>query len=181
MGHATTQNLPRLNLAPPAKFEERRYMVDYIEMTTTSLSSSLIGVIAGSLGTYVTFYIRGALARREQIARSLAEFYSSAATNYYAARDYQGASKAGEDGLTLYKLFDQHYKEFLSASTMLASLVPPELREEVLSIEDLWDEINEGGFAAVPGKVWFDALDGLRYKILDSIRYNRLTDPYWKF
>jgi hypothetical protein len=67
---------------------------------------------------------------------------------YYAAKDQQKESM--QDQLTYYKLFDQHYKEFLSASTLLASLVPPVLREEVLKVEDTWDEINDSGFGAVP-------------------------------
>ena len=156
-------------------------MVDGTQVTSGSILTSLIGLIVGGLGTYVTFYIRGALARREQIAKSLAEFYSSAATNYHAAKDYQAAPSAGEERLTLFKLLDQHYKEFLFASTMLASLVPPELREQVLGIEDLWVEIYDEGFGSETAKTWFDALDRLRYMILDSIRYNRLTDPFWKF
>ena len=32
---------------------------------------SLIGLMVGVLGTYPTFYIRGALARREQVANRL--------------------------------------------------------------------------------------------------------------
>ena len=85
------------------------------------------------------------------------------------------------DKLTLYELFDKHYKEFLSSSTLLASLVPPILREEVLGVEDVWDEIGAGGFQAVSGKKWVELLDKVRYKTLDSIAYNRLTDPFWKF
>jgi len=44
--------------------------------------------------------------------------------------------------MTFYKLYDQHYREFLSSSTLLASLVPPKLREKVLKVEDVWDEIG---------------------------------------
>lgn len=77
--------------------------------------------------------------------------------------------------------FDQHYKEFLTASTVLASLIPPVLREEVLGFENMWDEINEKGFTAAAEKTWFDTLDAIRYKILDSISYNRFTDPFWKW
>jgi len=150
-------------------------------MSVQTVLSSLTGLVIGALGTYVTFYLRGALARREQIAKSLADFYASAATVYYAARDYQKTSGLTEDGIALYKLFDQRYKEFLSASTLLASLVPPGLREEILKIEDIWDDINAGGYTAFPSKTWFDILDRVRYKILDSIAYNRLMDPFWKF
>ena len=147
-------------------------------MTSGILLSSLVSLAVGALGGYAAFYFRGAGARREQIAKSLADFYSSAATVYYAARDQQRES--GQDQLTYYKLFDQHYKEFLSASTLLASLVPPMLREEVLKLEYTWDEINDSGFAAVPSKAWFDSLDSIRYKILDSIAYIRITDPFWR-
>lgn len=145
------------------------------------LFTSLAGLMVGAIGTYLAFYVRGALARREQIARSLADFYASAATVYYAGRDYTQTSYQEEDNnVALYKLFDQHYKEFLSSSTVLASLIPPALREEVLSIEDKWDQINEKRIFAVSEKGWFDTLDAIRYKILDAISYNRLTDPFWK-
>jgi hypothetical protein len=143
-------------------------------------AKTLISLLAGALVTYITFYIRGALARREQVAKSLASFYSSAATVYYAAKDYQGTPESHPDRMNFYKLFDQHYQEFLSSSTLLASLVPPILREKVLQVEDVWDEIGDEGFAAVSGKRWFDLLDSVRYRILDSIAYNRFIDPFWK-
>jgi hypothetical protein len=152
-------------------------------MNWQALLSTVGGLTAGSVGTYAAFYLRGALARREQIAKSLAEFYSSAATVYYAAKERENvmaADESGQYGLTLYKLFDQRYKEFLSSSTLLASLVPPALRDEVLNVEDLWDKINDKGFEAVPGKMWFDNLDKLRCTILDSISYSSITDPFWK-
>jgi hypothetical protein len=149
-------------------------------VTSGSVASFLASLAGGILGSYAAFYFRGALPRREQVARSLADFYSSAAAVYYARREYRIAPESDKDHLSFYKLYDQHYKEFLSASTYLASLVPPTLREEVLGIEDAWEEINDGGFAAVPEKFWFDALDAIRYKILDSVRYSRLTDPYVK-
>ncbi len=142
--------------------------------------ASLGGLVVGVFGTYATFYVRGALARREQIAKSLADFYASAATVYYASTDYEKTPQSNPDRITFYKLFDQHYREFLVASTLLASLVPPKLREEVLKVEDVWDEIGQEGFEAVSGKKWFDLLDGVRYRILNSIAYNRLTDPFWK-
>ena len=58
-------------------------------MNITALASSFGGLVVGALGAFLTFYIRGALVRREQIAKSLADFYASAATVYYAAKDYQ--------------------------------------------------------------------------------------------
>ena len=149
-------------------------------MNTGTVLSSLASIAIGVLVGYAAFYFRGALARREQIAKSLSDFYASAATVYYSARDYQRSPESEGERLTYYKLFDQHYKEFLSASTLLVSLVEPGLREEVLRIEDAWDEISEGGFVAVPGKKWFDMLDAIRYKILDKIAYSRLTDPFWR-
>jgi len=148
-------------------------------MTNSILLSSSVSLAVGALGGYAAFYFRGAGARREQIAKSLADFYSSAAAVYYAARDHQ--RETGQDHFSYYKLFDQHYKEFLSASTLLASLVPPMLREEVLRLEDTWDEINDGGFATVPSKAWFDSLDNLRDRILNSIVYSSITDPFWRF
>ncbi len=150
-------------------------------MDSGATLNSLGGLVVGILGTYIAFYIRGAVARREQIAKSLAEFYASAATVYYAAMDYQKTPESNPDRITFYKLFDQHYREFLSSSTLLASLVPPMLRDEVLKVEDVWDEIADEGFEAVSGKKWFDLLDGVRYRILDSIAYSRFTDPFWKF
>jgi hypothetical protein len=141
--------------------------------------SLLGGLVVGALGTYIGFYVRGALVRREQIAKSLADFYASAATVYYAAKDYQKAPDSNSDRMVFYKLFDQHYREFLSSSTLLASLVPPILREEVLEVEEVWDRIGDEGFGAVSGKKWFDLLDAVRYRILDSIAYNRLIDPFW--
>ncbi|MGB7285058.1 MAG: hypothetical protein WBE13_22550 [Candidatus Acidiferrum sp.] len=149
-------------------------------MSTPSLLTSLTGVIFAALGAYFGFYIRGALPLREQIAKSLSEFYSSAATVYYAARDYQKAPDLDDKNSAIYDRFDRHYKEFLSASTHLASLVPPKLKEEVLRIEDIWDEINEGGFAPASSKTWFDTLDGIRDKILGSIRHNRFIYPFLK-
>jgi|SRR5271163_2829123 len=156
------------------------YASPELHMSMSSLSTSLAGVLLGALGTYVAFYMRGALARREQIAKSLAEFYASAATVYYAAKDYRRISDASEDKGMLYKLFDQHYREFLFSSTMLASLVPPVLREEILKVEDVWDTIGDEGFEAVSGKRWFDLLDDVRYRILDSISYHRFSDPFWR-
>jgi hypothetical protein len=105
---------------------------------------------------------------------------------YYAARDYQKASALLASDLldaknsAIYERFDRHYKEFLSASTYLASMVPPILKEEVLRIEDIWEEVNEGGFASGSSKAWFDTLDGIRDKILGSIRHNRIIYPSWK-
>ena len=147
-------------------------------MNSERILAALVGLVIGALGTYVTFYLRGALARREQIAKSLADFYASAATAYYARKDYEGTKES--DRMTFYKLYDEHYREFLSSSTLLASLVPPKLREKVLKVEDVWDEIGAEGFEAVSGKKWFDMLDTVRYKILDSIAYSWLTDPFWK-
>ena len=150
------------------------------QMSLGAILSPLNGLAVGALGMYIAFYVRGALARREQIAKSLADFYASAATAYYARKDYERAPESKSDRMTFYKLYDQHYREFLSSSTLLASLVPPKLREEVLKVEDLWDEIGQGGFEAVSGKKWFDILDNLRYEILDSIAYSWLIDPFWK-
>ncbi len=138
-------------------------------MDSGTTLGSLGGLVVGVLGTYAAFYFRGALIRREQIAKSLAEFYASAATVYYAAKDYQKTPQSNSDRITFYKLFDQHYREFLSSSTLLASLVPPLLREEVLRVEDVWNEIGDEGFESVSGKKWFDLLDSVRYKILNSI------------
>jgi hypothetical protein len=149
-------------------------------MNSEPLISPLSGFVLGALGTYVAFYFRGALARREQIAKSLAGFYASAATAYYARKDYEDADESNSDRMTFYKLYDQHYREFLSSSTFLAALVPPKLKDEVLSVEDLWDGIGSEGFEQVSGKKWFDALDTIRDKILNSIRYSRVTDPFWK-
>jgi hypothetical protein len=151
-------------------------------MPPLSILTSLTGVIVAALGAFFGFYFRGALTVREQIAKSLSEFYSSAATVYYAARDYQKASDSPElddKNSAIYERFDRHYKEFLSASTHLASLVPPELKEEVLRIEDTWEEINEGGFASGSSKAWFGTLDAIRDKILGSIRHNRIIYPFW--
>jgi hypothetical protein len=44
--------------------------------------SPLEGLLVGAAGTYAMPYIGGANARREQIAKSLADFYASAATVY---------------------------------------------------------------------------------------------------
>lgn len=141
----------------------------------------MVGFLIGALGAYATFYLHGALARREQIAKSLADFYASAATAYYARKDYERTGDSSSDRMTFYKLYDEHYREFLSSSTLLASLLPPKLRENVLNVEDLWDEIGSEGFQAVSGKKWFDTLDDLRYEILNSLKYSWLTDPFWKF
>jgi hypothetical protein len=151
-------------------------------MDAGAILSHLGALIAGALGTYAAFYLRGALARREQVAKSLAAFYASAATAYYARKDYEQPRvlEQPSDRMAFYKLYDQHYQEFLSSSTLLASLVPPTLKDEVLSMEDLWDEISDEGFQAVSSKRWLDSLDALRDKILDSIRYSWLTDPYWR-
>jgi hypothetical protein len=152
-------------------------------MNGNAFFTSLIGLMVGVLGTYATFYVRGALARREQVAKSLADFYASAAVAYYAARDLEitkSANKSEERYLAFYKLFDEHYREFLSSSTVLASLVPPRLTEDILRIEDVWDDVNQEGFTPKAEKAWFDLLDATRYKVLDSISYNRVIDPFWK-
>lgn len=165
------------NIAPDSNPQAIRTILD---MNSGAIISSIGGLMVGALGTYIGFYVRGALARREQVAKSLANFYASAATVYYAAKDYQRTPETNPDRMTFYKLFDQHYREFLSSSTLLASLVPPVLREEVLEVEDVWDKIGDEGFGAVSGKKWFDLLDAVRYRILDSIAYNRLIDPFWR-
>ncbi len=149
-------------------------------MLPPSVLTSLTGFIGAALGAYFGFYIRGAVTLREQIAKSLSEFYSSAATVYYASRDYQKAPALDDKSSPIYERFDRRYKDFLFASTHLASLVPPKLKEEVLRIEDIWEEINEGGFASGSSKGWFDTLDGIRDKILSSISYNRVINPFWK-
>jgi hypothetical protein len=148
-------------------------------MLPPSILSSLTGLVGAGIGAYLGFYFRGAVPLREQIANSLSEFYSSAATVFYAARDYQNAP-ATDKNSPIYERFDRHYKEFLSASTHLASLVPPKLKEEVLRIEDIWEDINRGGFALDSSKGWFDTLDVIRDKILSSISYNRILYPNWK-
>src|SRR3981189_840825 len=149
-------------------------------MNSDSIFTTLGGLAVGAAGTYVTFYLRGALARREQIAKLLSDFYSSAAAAYYAARDFESAQheKPEDDDFAFYNLFDEHYKNFLFASTMLAALVHPDLRESVLEIEDFWDDLPKKGFSDQTSKSLFDTLDNIRYKILDSISYNRFTDPF---
>lgn len=150
-------------------------------MSFPSILTSLTGLVVGALGTYFGFYIHGAVTLREQIAKSLSEFYSSAATVYYAARDYQKASELLDDkNSAIYERFDRRYKEFLSASTHLASMVHPKFKEEVLRIEDVWEEVNEGGFASGSSKQWFDTLDEIRDKILSSISHNRIIYPSWR-
>jgi len=140
------------------------------------------GILATAAGTYVGFYLKGASARRKQIAESLAAFYSGTAVAYYAARDFHEAREnaTGDQFLEIGKRFDDRYKEFLAASTTLASLVPPALREEVLAIEDFWDEMYEKGFSEQTAKTLFDTLDSIRERILESIAYSRFTDPFWK-
>jgi hypothetical protein len=110
-----------------------------------------------------------------------AEHHACGSFDVYAAKDCERTPKSSSDRLASYKLFDQQYREFLSSSTLLASLVPPNLREEVLRVEEVWDEIGQGGFETVSGKKRFDLLDSVRYQIIDSIVYSRLTDPFWKF
>jgi len=44
-----------------------------------------------------------ALARREQIAKSLAASYASAATAYYARKDYEKTLESSTDRMTFYK------------------------------------------------------------------------------
>jgi len=150
-------------------------------MTWQSILTSLNSLAVVIAAAYVAFYFRGLPARREQIAKALANFYASAACAYYALRKLPDSdSESDQKYLTFYKLFDDHYKEFLSSSTVLASLVHPALRDEVLGVEDIWDEINDKGFATVSEKKWFDSLDSIRARILDSISYSRLTDPFWK-
>jgi hypothetical protein len=139
------------------------------------------GLAVGAVGTYATFYFRDRLTWREQIAKSLADYYASAAAVYYAEREYsRRIGDSPERQVTYYALYDQHYKEFLSASTFLASLVRPDLKDRVLSIEDLWDKKNEDPFEAVSGKTWFDELDAIRDEILRQIPYSSLTNPFWK-
>jgi hypothetical protein len=151
-----------------------------------SLLSVLTSLIVVVIGTYFGFYIHGALTLREQIAKSLSEFYSSAATAYYANRDYHEAQRDQkvpglvEKNSAIYERFDRRYKEFLSASTHLASMVPPDLKAEVLRIEDVWDENNKGSLVFDSSKAWFDTLDAIRDRILDRISYNRVIYPFWK-
>lgn len=59
--------------------------------------------------------------------------------------------------------------------------VPPDLKDEVLDIEDKWDEVNKKGFTADAETMWFATLDKIRDNILASISYNRFTDPFWRF
>jgi hypothetical protein len=59
-------------------------------------------------------------------------------------------------------------------------MVPPDLKAEVLRIEDVWDENNKGSLVFDSSKTWFDTLDAIRDKILDRISYNRVIYPFWK-
>jgi hypothetical protein len=78
-------------------------------MDAGTILSHLGALIVGALGTYAAFYLRGALARPEQIAKSLAAFYPSAATAYYARKDYEQPRMVEQpsDRMAFYKLYDQ--------------------------------------------------------------------------
>ena len=137
-------------------------------------------LFVGIFGGFVAFYYKATIDTRERIARSLSDFYSSAAAVYYARQEYASTSDEDEDCLVFYKLYDQHYKEFLSASTFLASIVPPDLVEEILKVEDEWESINELGFTSASSKKWFNTLDAVRYLILGKIRHGPISFFPWK-
>src|ERR1700678_1947939 len=151
-------------------------------MNSDAVVPFLGGILATAAGAYIAFYLKGASARRDQIAQALASFYSGTAVAYYAAREVFGSENEtdSEPYIEIHKRFDERYENFLAASTTLASLVPPTLRDEVLSIEDFWDQLNEKRFTRGTAKELFDRLDNIREKILDSIQYSRFTDPFWK-
>lgn len=139
---------------------------------------AFVGSLIGSgLVTYYGPYLQNSLARRQELANALADYYSAAASEYYAQADLNRAnasnvSKSSNYYIELMKENDLHYRDFLAASSRLAMDVAPDFRDQVLSIEDEWDKINTHVPDATAETEWFKDLDKIRQAVLD--RYTSL-------
>jgi len=134
--------------------------------------------------TWFAFRTKDNVERREHIANVLATYYSAASAEYYAAKELTEAEEEGRNSayyISIFALEDSHFTEFQSASTRLAAEVPPSLREEVLSVEGLWEEIRDLDYtSSTVENVWFSKLEEVRRKVLDEIAYTPSLDPGWR-
>jgi len=157
-----------------------KWLIEFTKRNEKVILSFLLLLFSG----YGTFYIRDALTRREYISRTIANFYSSAAAEFYAAQLVNNVDDKTRNEpyyVMVLELEDKHYIEFLNSSTQLAAEVPPDLRNEILSIEQYWVEIREKNYNDPKiENEWFRRIDSLREKILESIKYSKFLDPGWR-
>ena len=149
-------------------------------MTKHNATRIFIGFILGLITTYLAFYFQATIDSRARVADTLARFYSSAAAEYYANYELRDArDNAPVRVPALYAIYDQDYKAFLSGSTELAAIVPPQLKDEVLGIEDTWDSLPDEQSTTSEAQ-WFNALDKIREDVLNRVYYNRLLSVPWR-
>jgi hypothetical protein len=139
--------------------------------------SGLIGVVLGSLiglgATYIGPYLQNRITGRDHLANALASYYAAAASEFYAQQELNKANlakinKSSEYYRELMKENDQHYQEFLAATTHLSVEAPKSLQKRVLDTEDEWDDIYDNLDEAAETR-WFKDLDDIRQTILDSL------------
>ena len=137
----------------------------------------ILNFLVGLVLIYLGFYFNNVLTQRAQISNDLAQYYASAASEYYSARDITDGVDANTNP-DLYKIGNTDYKDFLFATTRLAGEVPPVIRCEILSIEDDWEKIKV--FDDASENMWFSKLDKIRLDVIDSMVYHKWFNPFWK-
>jgi hypothetical protein len=137
----------------------------------TIIVTAIIGLFTG----YMASLLQQLASRREQLSTILAKYYSSAANAHYAWAEFDQCPTDSPNWQYLHGQDKKYYEAFLTNSTALFALVPPDIGEEILALEDLWEEIEDPTDSELEQK-WFDELDRIRYRLLPLIR-NRFLEP----
>jgi hypothetical protein len=129
---------------------------------------------------YIGPYLQNRITGRDHLASALASYYTSAASEFYAQQALTKADRANINKSSGYyqelmRENDQHYQEFLAATTRLAVEVPPHLQKKILGIEDRWDKISDKLDDQSQAK-WFKDLDEIRQTVLDALPSRSLLD-----
>lgn len=153
-----------------------------------ALIVGILAFIGSALGTYFSTYFGPYMQQnsiaRTQLANDLADYYSSAATEYYANQDLNNARREGWDENSQYfieawKNENLAYTKFLIASTKLEAEVPPTLRDKVISIEDDFDKLPLTTNINSETQ-WFKDLDGIRDQVIKETVFNKKLELIWK-
>jgi hypothetical protein len=136
-----------------------------------SIVVALAAFAGAMLGSYFGPYTQASITRRNDLANAMESYYAASASEFYAQQTLDKAdedktvSKSGAYYLELMKE-ENHYNDWLAASTRLSLEVRTNLREKILSIEDEWDRINDHLDASAE-KTGFKDLDDIRQTVLD--------------
>lgn len=145
------------------------------------LIGGLIGFVSAFVTSYIGPYIQNSITGRDHLATALASFYAAAASEFYAQQELNKANlaktnKSSEYYRELMKENDQHYQEFLAATTRLSVEAPQSLQKKILGTEDEWDDIYDNLDEAAETR-WFSDLDEIRQTVLDSLPPRSRLDP----